>query len=401
MKIGVLKETKTPPDRRVSITPKVAEEILSTYKNCSIVIEPSDIRAYKDTEYSTIQIPLSPDMQDCDLLMGIKEVSLSHLIPNKTYMFFSHTGKKQPYNRPLLQKCAELNITLIDYEYLTDEHHNRLIAFGHWAGIVGAYNGILTFGLKSGLFKLKRANHCFDHNELLSELDTIKLPPVKILLTGGGRVAGGAMETIKHLHIKEVKPEEYLTKTFDEAVFCRLDPWHYAKHKENKEFVFEHFLQHPDEYESSFLPFALKTDIYIACHFWDPRSPLFLNAADYLLPEFHVQVIADVSCDIKKPIASTLRPSTIAEPIYGYNPHTQSEDDPFKKETVAIMAVDNLPAELPRNSSEDFSRIFYNKILPEFLNGDKNSIIKRATILKNGKLTPHFEYLSNYLAGKE
>ncbi len=401
MTIGVLKETKTPPDRRVSITPSVAREIMTNFQDCSIIVEPSDIRAFKDSEYTSLHIPVSSDLTNCDLLMGIKEVALSHLIPNKAYMFFSHTGKKQSYNRSLLQKCAELNITLIDYEYLTDEQHNRLIAFGRWAGIVGAYNGIMTFGLKSDLFHLKRASQCFDLSEMFSELDHIKLPAIKILLTGGGRVASGAMETLNHLHLKEVSPEEYLSKTFNEAVFCRLDPWYYVKHKHNKEFVLEHFFQHPDEYESTFMPYALKSDMYITCHFWDPKSPVFLNAEDYLLPDFHIQVIADVSCDIKKPVASTIRPSTIADPIYGYNPLTQAEDDFHKKGVVAVMAVDNLPAELPRNSSEDFSHIFYNRILPEWLNGDKNGIIERATILKNGKLTPNFEYLSNYLAGKE
>lgn len=400
MKIGVLKETKNPPDKRVAITPSIAKKIKSEYPQIQIFVQHSDIRAFKDEEYVNQGIEIRNNLSDCDILIGIKEVAKETFIPEKTYMFFSHTGKKQPYNRSMLQKCAELGITLIDYEYLTDDNHVRLIAFGRWAGIVGAYNTLYTFGLKSGLYKLKRAHECFDHNELFKQLDDIQLPPVKILITGGGRVAHGALETLSHTNIREVSPEDYLSKQFDVPVYTRLDPWHYVKHKDNKPFDFDHFTKNPEEYVSTFIPYALQTDIYIPCHYWDPRSPEFLKAEDYLTPGFHIQVIGDVSCDIGKPIASTLRPSTIANPIYGYNPTTQQEDDPFKAGNIAVMAIDNLPAELPRSSSEDFANTFANKILPELLKSESN-VIKRATFLQNGKLTETFEYLRDYLEGRE
>lgn len=400
MKIGVLKETKNPPDKRVAITPSIAKKIISEYPQVQIFVQHSNIRAFKDEEYLNAGIEVTNDLSSCDFLIGIKEVAKETFIPQKTYMFFSHTGKKQPYNRSMLQKCAELGITLIDYEYLTDDNHIRLIAFGRWAGIVGAYNTLYTFGLKSGLYRLKRAHECFDHIELFKQLDNIQLPPVKILITGGGRVANGALETLSHTNIKEVSPEDYLNKTFDIPVYTRLDPWHYVKHKDNQPFDFNHFTKHPEEYVSTFMPYALQSDIYMPCHYWDPRSPEFLKAKDYLAPGFHIQVIGDISCDIGKPIASTLRPSTIANPIYGYNPITQQEDDPFKPGNIAVMAIDNLPAELPRSSSEDFANTFANKILPELLKANSN-VIKRATILQNGKLTDTFEYLRDYLEGKE
>ncbi len=400
MKIGVLKETKTPPDKRVPITPSVAKKIISEYPHVQIFVQHSEIRAFKDEEYLNAGIEVTNDLSSCDLLIGIKEVAKETFLPQKTYMFFSHTGKKQPYNRTMLQKCAELGITLIDYEYLTDDRHVRLIAFGRWAGIVGAYNTLYTFGLKSGLYQLKRAHECFDHIELFKQIENILLPPIKILITGGGRVAHGALETLSHTNIKEVSPDDYLNKKFDVPVYTRLDPWHYVKHKDNQPFDFDHFTKHPEEYVSTFIPYALQSDIYMPCHYWDPRSPKFLKAEDYLTPGFHIQVIGDISCDIGKPIASTIRASTIANPIYGYNPITQQEDDPFKPGNVAVMAIDNLPAELPRSSSEDFANTFANKILPELLKSESN-IIKRATILQNGKLTDTFEYLNDYLEGKE
>lgn len=400
MKIGLIKETKTPPDRRVAITPNICKDILNNFNDVTIHVEPSDIRAINDDEYRAQNIPVVNDMQQCDILIGIKEVAIPSLIPNKTYTFFSHTGKLQPYNRPLLQKCAELNITLIDYEYLTDDNHVRLIAFGRWAGIVGAYNTIFTYGLKHHLFKLKRAYECYNHEEMFKQMEHVKLPPIKILITGGGRVAHGAIETLSHLHIKEVSAEDYLNKEFNEAVFCRLDPWHYTRHKENKDFDLQYFIDHPHEFDANFMPYALKTDIYIPCHFWDPKSPEFLTPDDYLHPDFHISVIGDISCDIKKPIASTLRPSKIDDPYYGYNPQTQQEDEAFKNGVVTVMAIDNLPAELPRSSSADFAHAFYHKILPELLKGDHSRVIERATILKNGKLTSHFAYLKDYLEGK-
>jgi len=401
MILGVLKETKNPPDKRVAITPSIAKKIIETYPEIKIIVQPSDIRVIQDKEYFETSITLSNDLSNCDILIGIKEVAKETFIPNKTYMFFSHTGKKQPHNRAMLQRCAELNITLIDYEYLTDDNNVRLIAFGRWAGIVGAYNTLYTFGLKTKLYKLKRAYECYDHYELFQQLEHINLPPIKILITGGGRVANGALETIKNARIKEISPEEFLNKTYNEVVFCRLDPWHYVKHKNGIAFDLQHFFDNPEEYESNFIPYALQTDVYIPCHYWDPRSPEFLKPEDYLLPGFHIKVIGDISCDIGKPIASTLRPSTIANPIYGYNPITRQEDDFLKEGNIAVMAIDNLPAELPRSSSEDFAETFYNKIIPELINIEKSKVIERATILKNGKLTTQFQYLANYLAGKE
>lgn len=400
MKVGILRETKNPPDRRVPITPRIGKRIAEKFKNVELIAQNSDIRAFCDEEYEVFNIQVKENINDCDIFIGVKEVKMSTFVPDKTYMFFSHTGKKQSYNRNLLQEMARLRITLIDYEYLTDLSNYRLVAFGRWAGIVGAYNGIMTYGFRTKLFTLKRAFECFDLVEMLSELNHLNLPPVKILITGGGRVAHGAIETLSHIKIKNVSPEEYISKTFNEPVFCRLDPEYYVKHKDNKPFDLKHFFSNPSEYESTFLPYALNSDIYMPCHFWDPASPPFLKADDYLLPGFKIKVIADISCDLIYPIASTIRSSTIADPIYGYNPFSQREDDPYDEHNVTVMAIDNLPGELPRDASEEFSETLYQKVFPFLFGEDNNGIIERATILKDGVLTPHFSYLQDYLDGK-
>ncbi|NOY36340.1 MAG: alanine dehydrogenase [Chlorobi bacterium] len=400
MKIGILRETKIPPDRRVPLIPSQVKRFLDHHPGVSCVVQPGPDRCFRDQEYRDEGIRLSESLEDCDLLMGVKEVSTDTLIPEKSYMFFSHTAKKQSYNRKLLQEIIKKKITLIDYEYLTDENHNRLVAFGKWAGIVGAYNGLRAWGERTGDYHLKPAHRCHDRQEMTGELRKVKLPPIKILITGGGRVAHGAMETLNPLGLKQVAPEDFLTRTYDKAVICRLDPDHYVHRKDHGLFELKHFFSYPDQYYSVFFPYTQVTDMLIACHYWDPASPVFIEPEDYLSEGFKIKVIADVSCDIGKPIPSTLRAATIAEPFYGYNPKTRSEDEPFSEDHITVMAVDNLPGELPRDSSEDFGNMLLEKVLPSLIGDDTNGIIKRATIAADGKLKARFIYLQDYLEGR-
>ncbi len=399
-KIGLLKETKVPIDRRVPLTPRHSVEMLEKYPEFDLVAQKSDIRCFSDSEYIEAGIPVKDDVSDCDLLAGVKEVAVDTLIPEKTYLFFSHTGKKQPHNRRLLQEIVRNKITLIDYEYLTDRNDMRLVAFGRFAGIVGAYNGLLGYGIRTGRYELKRAYKCHDLKEMMGELHKVSLPPVKILITGGGRVAKGALETLAPLNLRMVKPGEFLNETFDEPVICQAEPWHYVKRKDGDEFDLQHFFYYPEEYESTFKPYVKVTDLFIPCHYWDPRSPVFLREEDYRDPGFRISVIADISCDICEPIASTIRASTIEEPFYGYNPETGGEGDPFDQKNVTVMAVDNLPGELPRDASEEFSEKLIESILPAIID-DRDGIIERATIVNKGMLTQRFGYLQDYLEGKE
>ncbi|HBX49846.1 MAG: alanine dehydrogenase [Bacteroidetes bacterium RIFOXYA12_FULL_35_11] len=400
-KIALLKETKIPTDRRVALTPKQGIETLKQYPRWDVFVQPSNLRGYKDEEYNLLGHHVVEDISHCDLLIGIKEVAIETLIPDKTYMFFSHTAKKQSYNRPLLQEILKKNITLIDYEYLTDKNGARLVAFGHWAGVVGAYNALIGWGKKTKAYELERAYLCHDMIEMVDEVKKVKLPNVKILITGGGRVAHGALQTLSHLNLKNVSPSEFLTQHFNEPVVCQIEPHDYVKHKDGKDFDLAHFFQHPDEYVSTFLPYTKVTDILIPCHFWDPRSPVFFTKEHIRQKDFKIQIIADISCDIKIPIPSTLRASTIAEPFYGYNPCTEKEDDPWSFSNITVMSVDNLPGELPRDASQYFGDRLMENIFPHLLEEDKDGVIERATIAKGGKLTERFAYLENYVKGIE
>ena len=421
MKIGIIRETKTPPDRRVPFSPAQLAGMKSKYPGHEFVIESSPIRCFTDQEYldAGIEVRYEPVdqrgevtdtgtstrevMGDCDILFGVKEVEIDMLIPGKTYLFFSHTAKEQSYNRELLQEISDRKISLVDYEYLTDTEGIRLVAFGKWAGIVGAYNGLRAYGERYRQYTLKPAHECHDMEEIKKQLAGVKkvfaeLPPMKILVTGGGRVAFGAMETLGELGLEVVPPGNYLQDEFGKPVICRIDPWDYVRRTDGERFELAHFFRHPEMYESTFKPYTKVTDLFIACHYWDPRSPVFMTPSDMREPDFHMRVIADVSCDIRDPIPSTLRASTIAEPFYGYDPLTETETPPFDLRSITVMAVDNLPGELPRDASVDFGSLLAEKILPPMLGSDPDGIMKRATIIRKGKLTEHFSYLEDYLA---
>ena len=401
MKFGILKEGKTPPDKRVPLTPSQCRQLMDRYPQLEIVVQTSNIRAFPDEAYAQEGIEIVDDLSSCDVLFGVKEVPKKQLLADKTYFFFSHTIKEQPYNQQLLQTIVEKNIQLVDYETLTNQRGTRLIGFGRYAGIVGCYNGLRAYGIKSGAYELKPAHECFDRKELELELKKV-VPPAnfKIALTGLGRVATGAIEILDLIALKKVTPNELLNNTYDEAVFAQLNVKDYNARNDGQEFEKRDFYEDPTDYYSTFPRFLEKIDLYIACHYWDSRAPFLFTREDLKSNQLQTNIVADISCDIDGPVASTLRPSTIADPLYGYDPLTESETDFKQENSIGVMAVDNLPCELPKDASEDFGKELVEKIIPPLLENDPEDIIGRATITKNRKLTEHYSYLQNYLDNK-
>lgn len=398
IKLGVIREGKVPPDFRVPLTPKQCALVKEKFPLVDVIVQSSPIRSFTDEQYRNEGITVQEDMSSCDVLCGVKEVKIADLIPNKKYLFFSHTIKKQPYNRDLLRAVLDKKIQLIDYEVLKNKVGKRLIGFGRFAGIVGCYNGFRAFGLKSGLYELKAANQCHNRIEVDEELKKVVLPQnAKIVLTGFGRVGYGAREIMNLLPIKEVSPEEYLTQTFDEPVFTHLDVEDYFAPKNGSAFEKKHFYANPQEYKSIFAQFAAQSDMYVACHFWSNASPFILTAED-LKANQRLKVIADVSCDIAGPIASTLRPSTIVDPFYGYDPQTGEEVPYGQENAIMVMAVDNLPCELPKDASEDFGNELIKYIFPAMFIEDPDDIIGRGSETNlQGELTSNFAYLKDYV----
>ncbi|MBH8570673.1 hypothetical protein KB206_17400 [Microvirga sp. STS02] len=398
--IGLIREGKTPPDKRVPLTPKKCVEAQTSFPGLQIVVQSSPIRSYADHEYRDLGLEVRDDVSACDVLMGVKEVPVDQLIPNKTYLFFSHTVKKQPANRKLLQAVLRKNITLIDYELLTNEHGERIVAFGRYAGIVGAYNGLLTYGRKHGLYDLKPAWQCVDMDDMQEEFFKVKkLPPIKMAVTGSGRVAQGALEVLDRMGIRRVSVYDYLYLDFNEPVYTQLRSSDYNRRRDGRVWDTQNFHQHPEEYESTFGNFLPVTDLLIACAYWHPAAPLLFTEADTRQPDFRINTIADVTCDVNGSVPTTKRSSTIAEPAFDYNPTTGELEPAYSRpENITEMAVDNLPCELPRNASRDFGRQLIDKVLPHLLGPDAEGVIARATIAKAGQLTERYQYLSDYVA---
>ncbi len=397
MKLGIIKERKNPPDRRVVLSPEVCKKVLSRNKELQIVVESSDIRVFKDDEYVENGVEITKKMEECDVLLGVKEVPIDALIPNKKYFFFSHTIKKQVYNKKLLQAVLKKNIELYDHEVITNHKGVRLVAFGRYAGIVGAYNGIRAYGLKYDSFNLPKAETLPNQEVLILELKKVQLPNIKIMLTGRGRVGNGAREMLDAMKIKRVNVKEYLSDSFKEPVYCQIDASEYNKRKDGVRGNKADFFANPQEYKTNFTRFTKVTDFYIAGHFYGDGAPYLFTREDAKHPDFKIKVVADVSCDIDGPVACTIRPSTIADPIYGYDAKTEKEVSFKNKNAIAVMAVDNLPCELPRDASDGFGEAFAKNVIPAFFNGDKDGVLERARMTKNGKLTKRYSYLQDYV----
>lgn len=397
MKIGIIREGKVPPDTRVPLDPQQCALLRNEY-GLNVVVQPSPIRIFKDEEYVAAGVPLAEYLGDCDLLLGVKEVPIDQLIPGKTYSFFSHTHKQQIYNRPLLRAVLDKHVHLIDYEVLTNNVGQRVIAFGYFAGVVGAHNGLWAYGQRTGAFSLPRMCDMFNYAEAKAVYKNLQLPPIKIVLTGTGRVSTGANQVLEDMGIRQVSPGDFLRLQYDEPVYTQLFSRDYLRHRDGLSFDKLHFYQHPEQYVSAFQPFAAVTDLMINGIFWDNHAPAFFTVDEMASPDFHIQVIADITCDIApvSSIPSTIRASTIADPVFGFDPRTGTEVAAFQPDAIDMMTIDNLPSELPRDASTAFGKMYIEQVLPHIL-APNSAMIERATIARHGRLGPQFGYLYDFV----
>ncbi|MFX3625810.1 MAG: NAD(P)-dependent oxidoreductase [bacterium] len=398
MKIALIREYKQPADERVALSPKQAAQVMKDFPNVEVVAESSPERCYTDEDYKAVGVNVQEDVSDADILLGVKEVPIKNLIPNKTYLFFSHTIKKQPYNKEMLQEIIKRNIKLVDYECLEWKEGGRVLGFGHFAGIVGAYNGLLTWGKKFTRYNLTPAHELKTYEALKEHLNTIDFPPMKIAICGDGRVGHGSVELLKNAGIKQVNREEYLKGVFNEPVFVHLSPKDFYARKDGSKWSREHFFVHPEEYKGTFDQYTPVTDLMINAIYWEEKIPVYFTKEDMKTPDFRIKVIADITCDVEGSIPCTLRPTPIEDPVIGWDSYAFKEVEPYLGNSVDIMAVTNLPCELPADASQEFGSSMVNHIMPLLIGGDKDDIIKRATIAEGGKLTEHYSYLEDYIA---
>lgn len=398
MKIGIIREGKVPHDARVVLKPSQCAFLRDT-EGADLVVQRSPVRCYSDEEYRSHGIPVVETVDDCDILIGVKEVPIPDLIDGKTYFFFSHTIKEQPYNRDLLRAILDKNIRLIDYEVLTDPQGKRLIAFGFFAGMVGAHNALMTYGIRSGAFALGRMKDSFDYAQVRKSYQDIDWPPIKIILTGKGRVGAGAAKVLDDMGIRRVASSQYLHVDYSEAVYTQIDYDEYVRPRAGSGRTTGDFFKHPADFESAFAPFTAVSDVMINGVYWDNEAPAFFTKEDMRSEQFKIRTIADITCDIApiSSIPSTLRATTIEDPFLGYDPLLEQEVEPFQDGSIDMMTIDNLPNELPRDSSTSFGQQFIEHIWPEIHTGNfEGDILRGATIANRGKLGPEFQYLSRY-----
>ena len=398
MKIGLIRETKTPADSRVALSPEQMASLQQRYPEHHFVAQASPTRAFTDDEYRQHGIPVVEDVQDCDILFGIKEVDINALLPDKHYIFFGHFAKMQAYNRPLLQTLMAKHITFTDYEYLVDEQNRRVCAFGWWAGVVGTYYTLRGYGLRHHLYTLPKPDRRFTMEMLVENLSSITLPKIKLLVTGNGRVSQGAQFILDKIGAVRVDEHTFLsTPAVDRLTYTVADADRLVARCDGGTFSWDHFTKNPQAYRSDFHKWARQADVLLCGHFWTPEAPVYLSEEDLRAEDMRIRFIGDITCDIQGSIRSTLRPATHEAPYYDYNPATGLEEPAFSNENnITVMAVDTCPNALALDTSAYFGDMLIQHVLPELLEGKSSDVIRRGTILEKGLLTPHFDYLESF-----
>jgi saccharopine dehydrogenase (NAD+, L-lysine forming) len=399
IRIGLIKEGKIPADNRVALTPAQCKWIHKNSSEVEIIAQSSSVRCFTDREYESAGVKVKDDVSDCDILMGIKEVPIEHLLPGKTYLFFSHTKKKQPQNQKMLRAILDRNITLIDYECLEHEDGQRIIGFGFFAGIVGAHNGVMAYGNRTGLYKLDRVYKQRSFRELIHNYFGLRLPNVKIAVTGSGRVAHGILEIMNLMGIHEVEPDDYLVRRFAYPVYTQLKGADLYERKDGGRYKRLEFHEFPELYQCQFLPYADQTDILLNGVYWDKNVPRLFEKEDVQKETFIIRTIADITDDKGGSVPINLGDQTIEDPVYGIDINTLEKTEPYLRNSIDIMAVGNLPNELPRDASRYFGEQLIKHVMEDLV-GNSSAIIEKATMVKDGKLTPHYEYLDDYVKGK-
>ena len=404
IKIGIIKESRS-DDKRTPLTPNNVKELLKSFSNINLIVEPSLNRCFTDQEYKNSGAIISKNLDICDLILGVKEIEPENLIPNKKYMFFSHTSKIQSDNsaaaqgtpgmdkKLLLKEIKNKKITLIDYENIRDNLSRRYLGFGRFAGIVGCYNTLNLYLETLGEKPMPRAYELNSYDKLKENIVKRDFVNVKILLTGDGRVAKGSLELLNFTNILKKDKDEYL-QNHKSSVYCNLTTAEYVEEKNGNAFSLSHFIKYPNMYYSILDKYMTNTNILISAHYWDPKSPKMFEKKD--INKFkNLKVIGDITCDVNGSIPTTYRSSTIQKPYYFLNYENLKEIDE-KNNSLAVMAVDNLPSELPKDSSEEFGNGMVNEVLPFIINDDDGRI-KKATITENGEFLPNYIYVKEYM----
>jgi len=405
--LSILREARI-DENRTPFSPTQISSLLNKFSNLKIIVQPSKRRCFKDEDYLKAGAQITDDLSFADIIFGVKEVEMSTLIKDKTYLFFSHTNKVRQYigqvikdkaiiyKKELLREVIKKNITLIDYENVRDVSGEgyRYLGFGRFAGIIGTYNTLNLYLKLYNQQSLPRAFEINNYEQIKKLISKQNFNKLKILLTGSGRATKGAIEMLKHANIKRVSINDYLKKKYDEAIFCNISPRKHIERKDGKTSSYEDFILNPHEYNYKIKKYLFDTDMFIACHYWDPKFPKLFAQKE--ISEFkNLKIIGDVTCDINGSVPTTIRSTSIANPYYSIDTNSMKEIELGSK-GIAVMAVDNLPSELPQDASEEFGSSVISEILPYLIDKDDGRI-NRATTALNGKFCSKFTYLNDFI----
>ena len=398
--IGIVRESRN-DENRTPLVPEHIKKYKESNPNINFIIQPSNSRCFSDEEYELCGAKINENLNECSIIFGVKEIDPNILINNRTYLFFSHTFKinKQQKNiekhkKDLLLSILNKKITLIDYENIRGKNGTRCLGFGRFAGIVGCYNTLNLLLKVLGKQSLASAYKINDYERLVLNLKNLYFPKTKILVTGDGRVAKGVIELLNQTNIKAVSKKDFLEKKFDQPIFCNLETKDYVTNNSSTNFNLEHFINNPQDYSSSALQYLKETNILISAHYWDPSSPKIFENEDLKVLQ-NLKIVGDITCDINGSVPTTIRSTTIEEPNYWIERYTLKEIDE-NNDGIAVMAVDNLPSELPRDSSTEFSEGIINEVLPFLLKEDDGRILN-GTITTDGSFLEKYNYLNDYI----
>ena len=395
LKIGLIREGKSPADNRVALTPAQCKWLHLNFDDVRVIAQHSDRRCYADKEYLQAGVEVKEDISECDVLLGIKEVPIDMLIGGKTYIFFSHTKKLQPHNQQLFKAILDKKITLIDYECLEHDDGTRIIGFGFFAGVVGAHNGMMAYGRRTGTFSLQRVGSVNSFQKLIHTYFGLKLPNVKIAVTGSGRVAHGVLEIMNLMGIHEVEPDEFLAKEFSYPAYVHLKGADLYEHKETGKYNREDFHANPDNYNCKFGDYLSQTDILMNGVYWEQHIPRLFELGDIKNKNFRIQTIADITDDRNGSVPCNHGDASIEDPVYGVDRTSFEKTAPYLPNSTDIMAVGNLPNELPRDASRYFGEQLIKFVLDDIRKGG-STVIDKATIVKVGVLNASYGYMRAY-----
>jgi hypothetical protein len=398
MTIGLIKEGKVPADNRVALTPSQCRWLVKKFPGLNIRVQSCNTRCFSDREYQACGITVTSDVSDCDILLGIKEVTVQQLVAGKTYLFFSHTKKQQPHNQKLLQAIIAHKITLIDFECLEHADGQRIIGFGFFAGVVGAHNGVMVYGKRTNSFELERVYRQKSFRRLIHAYFGLHIPNIKVAVTGSGRVAHGVLEVMNLMGIIEVEKDAYCSRSFDYPVYVHLKGADLYAHKETGSYNREDFHHNPQNYRSLFPEYLPHTDILLNGVYWDINVPRLFELDAVKSPGFRISVISDITDDEHGSVPINLGDQSIENPVYGVSKTSLEKTEPYAEGSVDVIAVGNLPNELPRDASRYFGEQLIKYILPDLIGGGFE-ILDRATIVRKGMLTERFNYLRSYAEG--